>query len=261
MIKNKTYTAEHTRYYDLLYKDKNYTAEADYVSQYMERYGQSGISSILELGCGTGLHAALLAGKKYVVHGIDRSKDMIEGAQLRKNDLLRDISTRLSFEQSDLRFYRNGLKYDAVVSLFHVMSFQTSNEDLFAAFQTAKAHLKYHGLFIFDCWYGPAVLKDPPVVRVKRMEDDDVIVMRIAEPTVHPNENCVDVNYTVWIRDKQTAKVQEVREIHKMRYLFKPEIEHMSSLSGLSLIAAQEWLSGNQLDSNTWYGCFIAENR
>ena len=142
-----------------------------------------------------------------------------------------------------------------------MISYQTSNENLLATFKTAKVHLKPNGLFIFDCWYGPAVLTDRPVVRVKRMEDDVISVVRIAEPVMYPNENCVDVNYTVWIRDKQTAKVEQIKETHRMRYLFKPEIEQLLALSGLSLINRQEWLSGNELDFRTWNGCFIAENK
>ena len=33
-------------------------------------------------------------------------------------------------------------KFDVVVSLFHVMSYQNSNSELFKAFEVAKKHLK-----------------------------------------------------------------------------------------------------------------------
>ena len=38
------------------------------------------------------------------------------------------------------------------------MSYQTSNDDLNATFASARANLKQGGVFIFDCWYGPALL-------------------------------------------------------------------------------------------------------
>ena len=163
----------YARYYDLLYKNKNYAAEADYIHQLIQTYKPSS-QSILELGCGTGLHAALLAEKKYLVHGIDQSADMIEKALIRKA-----TSSKLSFAQADVRDYRSDEKYDVVISIFHVMSYQTTNKDLLAAFKTAQAHLKPEGIFIFDCWYGPAVLTEPPVVRVKRMEDDMISVVSL----------------------------------------------------------------------------------
>lgn len=250
----------YARYYDLLYRDKNYAAEAGYVHQLIHEYKQS-TQSILELGCGTGLHAALLADKRYAVHGIDQSQDMIERALARRDNLSIDISSRLSFTQGDVRNYRSGGEYDAVISLFHVMSYQTSNDNLLAAFKTAKVHLKQNGLFIFDCWYGPAVLSDPPVVRVKRLEDEKIEITRIAEPEMYPNENIVDVNYHMFIKNKATRIVKELKETHRIRYLFKPEIEQILALSGLSLIDAQEWLSGNELDFNTRNSCFIAENK
>jgi SAM-dependent methyltransferase len=243
----------YAHYYDLLYKDKKYLEEADYIEKLIKTY-KSSSQTILELGSGTGLHAALLAEKNYLVHGIDQSKDMIERALIRK-------SSKLSFSQADIRDYRSDEKYDVVISIFHVMSYQTMNEDLLAAFKTAQTHLKSGGIFIFDCWYGPTVLTDLPVVRIKRMEDDMISVVRIAEPTLYPNQNCVDVNYTVWIKNKKTDGMKEIKETHKMRYLFQPEIEQMLALSGLSLINTQEWLSGNELSFNTWNGCFVAEKK
>ena len=41
-------------------------------------------------------------------------------------------------------------KYDVVISLFHVMSYQNNNEKILKAFSTAKKHLKANGIFIFD---------------------------------------------------------------------------------------------------------------
>ena len=51
---------------------------------------------------------------------------------------------------------------------------------------TAAKHLKPNGVFIFDFWYGPGVLTDPPVVRLKRLENEEIEVLRIAEPVMHP---------------------------------------------------------------------------
>ena len=253
----------YSQYYDILYRDKDYDGEVQFVTELIKKYSPNA-NNLLELGCGTGIHAEKLAAKGYRVRGVDLSSEMLRCAEDRLPTLPEAVAKRLSFSCGDIcRFRHSGEGYstfDVVLSLFHVISYQTTNENLLAAFRTAKAHLKHNGLFIFDCWYGPAVLKDPPVVRVKRMEEDDVIVMRIAEPTMYPNENCVDVHYTVLIRDKKTNKVEEINEVHRIRYLFKPEIEQLLALSELSLINSQELLSGKELDFNTWTGFFLAKN-
>ncbi|MBL7937685.1 MAG: class I SAM-dependent methyltransferase, partial [Bacteroidia bacterium] len=59
----------YSQYYDLLYKDKNYISETDYIVSLIETFNLS-TKNILELGCGTGIHASLLAEKGYYVEGI-----------------------------------------------------------------------------------------------------------------------------------------------------------------------------------------------
>lgn len=137
------------------------------------------------------------------------------------------------------------------------MSYQTTNEDLQAAFTTAKAHLKPGGVFIFDCWYGPAVLTDRPNVRIKRLEDEKISVIRIAEPVIHPNENIVDVDYHVFITQKDNGAVEEIQETHKMRYLFKPEVDFLSLHSDFEPVASREWMTNRDPGFDSWGVYFV----
>ncbi len=117
---------------------------------------------ILDLGCGTGTHAIELAKIGYAVTGVDRSEEMLERASERLSEFPKDIATRLAFFQGDIRTTRQKGRFDAVVSLFHLFSYLPRNGDLREALATAKAHLHPNGIFIFDYWYGTAVLSDPP---------------------------------------------------------------------------------------------------
>lgn len=249
----------YSRYYNLLYKDKDYAGEAEYAHNLIQKYN-SGAKSILNLGCGTGRHDFLLAEKGYSVTGVDMSEDMLAVANSQLSTFNSNSST-LNFIQGDIRSVRLNRKFDSIISLFHVMSYQTSNDDLKAAFETVKAHLGQGGTFIFDCWYGPAVLTDRPIVRVKRLEDGEIDVTRIAEPVMHPNENMVDVNYHIFIKDKLQGSYEEVKETHRMRYLFKPEIEAMLDIAELKLIHCEEWMTGKELCFDSWGACFIAEKK
>lgn len=255
---------KYSSYYDLLYKDKNYLGEVAYIYNLIQKYNPDA-KSILDLGCGTGRHDYLLAETGYSVTGVDQSCEMLEIAR-EKIKIQFEISTPLyqskssiSFIQGDIRTIRLIERFDTIISLFHVMSYQTSNEDLNAAFKTAKIHLKKGGLFIFDCWYGPAVLTDKPVVRVKHLENEKISVTRIAEPIMKPNENIVDVNYHVFIRNKFSNEVEEIKETHRMRYLFKSEIEELLRVGGLELLSCEEWMTGKGLGFDTWNGCFVCK--
>jgi SAM-dependent methyltransferase len=251
-----TVFAAYARYYDLLYADKDYEGEARYVASLLERHCP-GARTLLDLGCGTGRHARALARLGYDVLGVDRSEEMV--AQANDSGAAGPANPgRTSFATGDLRFYRAGRTFDAVTALFHVVSYQTANADLEAAFDTARAHLRPGGVFVFDCWYGPAVLTERPSVRVKRLGDGETRVVRLAEPAFLPNENRVDVAYTVLVRDGASGAVEEVRENHCMRYLFLPEIDGLLERRGLRRLAAEEWLTGRAPGTTTWGLCVVA---
>jgi SAM-dependent methyltransferase len=246
-------------YYNLLYQDKDYASEAKFVHEILKTYVPN-TCQVLELGCGTGVHAALLAKQGYYVHGVDFSEKMLEWAKNHTAQLTPDIANKLMFTYGDIRKIRLNNKFDAVLALFHVISYQTGNEDLAAAFATAKEHLKAGGVFIFDAWYGPAVLNNLPTIRVKRSQDEKNVITRIAEPIMHPNENLVDVNYQVFIEDQQAMSIREFKETHQMRYLFKSEIESLSQQFDLKLIYTGEWMSDRSPGLDTWGVYFVVVN-
>ncbi len=245
---------EYAQYYDLFYADKDYRAEARYVAGLIQRF-RPGAASILDLGCGTGNHDVIFAADGYRVTGIDRSEQSIAKAR-GKADRGEPVNPR--FEQSSIESLRLGERFDAVVSLFHVMSYLTCYRDLESALETARVHLEDGGIFLFDCWYGPAVLSDPPTVRVKRVSDETVDVVRIAEPEVRINENIVDVHYQVLVHHRDSGKTMNVREMHSMRYWFKPEIDRMLSAAGFDPLDCRQWMSGQAPGARSWNVCFIA---
>jgi SAM-dependent methyltransferase len=245
--------AAYAAYYDLLYRDKDYAGEARYVHGLLARHGVPA-GRLLELGSGTGKHAQQLVSLGYSVRGVDASADMVGVAQRR---VPAQLQTRLAFETADLRSVRLPAQFDAVIALFHVASYQSSNQDLAAMFATASAHLSPGGLFVFDFWYGPGVLTDPPAVRVRRLRDSEAAITRIAEPTMHADANLVDVHYTIFVQRHATQETFELEETHRMRYPFLPELQLMLEAAGMRILTAERWLSG-ALDLTSWQGVVVA---
>jgi 2-polyprenyl-3-methyl-5-hydroxy-6-metoxy-1,4-benzoquinol methylase len=149
--------------YDSFYQTKNYKSENEFIFTFLST---TKTQSILDLGCGTGGHDLLLAQKGYAVTGVDLSEEMI-GQAIQKN---RTAGLSIEFLQGDIRTIRLKKKFDLVLSMFAVMSYQTTNEEFKASLETARAHLNPGGMFIFDAWYGPAVLHQIPETRVKELE-------------------------------------------------------------------------------------------
>jgi SAM-dependent methyltransferase len=244
-------------YYDLFYEDKLYEDEAAFVARLVHEQAPHA-HSILELGCGTGRHALALARQGFSLTGIDLSPRMIERAKARLVDARLLPGSRVNFGVGDARTTRFNQTFDAVTSLFHVMSYQVTNEDLTETIRTAASHLAADGVFVFDCWYGPAVLTSRPEVRVKRCENSELRVFRVAEPNMHPDRNVVDVHHTVWIEQKSTGTITRITEVHPMRYLFHPEVEMILASAGMRLRRTCEWMSGRPLDVSTWSATFVA---
>jgi len=241
-------------YYDLLYKDKNYQAEADFVYNILQKYNTN-IKSLIEFGSGTGKHAELFAQKDIAVHGVDLSQEMVNQSLLRKKSSA--TPSLLNFQVGDVRTAKLNVKADALISLFHVMSYQTKNEDLEMTLKNAKSHLNNDGLLFFDFWYGPAVLKVLPEYRERTMENDAYRVFRKAKPVHHVNQNIVDVKFEVEIQDKKSGTQEYLEEVHPMRYLFLPELEYFLQKTGFKILETGEWLKSNSAPSNDSWGVYL----
>ena len=245
----------YSQYYDLFYSDKDYSAEVDYINSLIQANNKN-INTLLDMGCGTGKHAELFCNKGYTVHGIDLSEDMLKIAENRRIGK----ENKLSFSHSNIQNLSLNKKFDVVVSLFHVMSYQNSNSELFKAFEVAKKHLKDGGIFIFDFWYGPAVLTDLPTNKIKRLENGNIKVTRLAEPILNAQKNIVDVNYDIFIENKETKEVIEKKELHKMRYFFDTELEFICESIGFNILNKYEWLSYKNPDFSSWNVVWIIKN-
>ena len=234
---------EYSNYYDLLYSDKDYAGEASYVKELLVNFGINR-GELLEFGSGTGKHGRLLATAGYKVHGIERSAEMVAQADL--------ATPGFSCEQGDICEVQLSRRFDAVLALFHVVSYQVTNAQILAVFKNAAAHLRKSGLFIFDFWYTPAVHSLQPSVRIKRAADHHSEITRIAEPDARENENRVDVKYTIYVRDKQSGKIRVHYETHSMRHFTLPEIDLFAQMTGFLRINAEEFLSKAQPSLKTW---------
>lgn len=243
--------ADAARYYDILYRDKDYLAEAEFIYSLIGKQTPNS-QHILELGAGTGGHAQCLAELGMEVHGVELSPQMLAKARSRQQALPAAVSRKLEFSLGDARTIRLGRTFDAVIALFHVMSYQVSNADIRATFRTATEHLRPGGVFIFDYWYGPAVLTERPSVRVKRVEDETVSLVRLVEPVMYGEENVVEVNYQFFVQDKKSGAIETFKECHRMRYLFLPELAGFFAEAGLTPCEHSEWLTGNPPGFNTW---------
>jgi SAM-dependent methyltransferase len=257
---NEDVFLRYSAYYDLLYRDKDYHAEADYVVRAL-RSTDSFVQTVLEFGSGTGRHGRILAQHGFDLLGVERSESMVAAAQ--RAAVPSTQSCRGSFRcmTGDIKTVALGHVFDAVISLFHVVSYQTRNSDLVETFANAARHLNVGGIFLFDVWHGPAVLHERPSVRVKRIEDDSILLTRIAEPALDVNTGVVSVRYTMLAESKAGSHLTTFREEHRMRYLFPTEIEFLAGRTGFELERSEEFLTCKIPSESTWGVAYLLRKR
>ena len=246
----------YANYYDILYGNKDYGSEVDYILEQLNNNSCVKIDKILELGCGTGGHAYEFNKRGYCVHGIDISDKMIEIAKRKLNSA---ANKNISFEIGDIKDFDSSKEYDAVVSLFHVVNYLVGDMDLEKLFRSVSKSLRKGGCFLFDSWYGPGVLFDIPKVRVKTVNSKELDLVRIAEPEIRVNDNIVDIKYTLFIQDNKSELYSKIEETHHMRYLFTRELQTILKSCGLKLIASKEWISELPLSKHSWHALFIVK--
>jgi len=239
----------YSQYYDLLYQDKDYQAEVNYLHQLISQYRPKS-TNILELGSGTGKHANLLAKKSYSIVGLERSAEMVAIANKTKAE-------KVDFKIADITGFQINQSFDVALSLFHVISYLTDNQSLISTFEQVHHHLNEKGLFIFDVWHSSAVNFQVPEKRTKTLQNETIHVTRHANPIINTEQNVVVVNYAIEVEDLKDGTTTNIDESHPMRHFSRPEIELLAYATGFEVIHSEEFLSKAIPSVETWGVCYI----
>lgn len=217
--------------YDFLYQDKDYEKECDFIEAIFSKFSGN-VKTILDLGCGTGGHALILSKRNYHILGVDRAKDMLEIAKMKAKEANRSIK----FIMGDIANICLREKFDAVISMFAVMSYQSANSALAGLCRVAKYHLVPGGLFIFDCWNGLAVLRERAGARIKEVKlNEKEKIIRFTEPILDILSHTVEIKYKV-CKIQDGHLINEIEESHLMRFLFPQEIKYFLEVAGFTKI-------------------------
>jgi ubiquinone/menaquinone biosynthesis C-methylase UbiE len=147
------------KYYDLLFSSKDYAAETKIILDIASQYRPFPVTSVIEVGCGTGNHTLEIARHVEQVTAIDCDEQMLMYARAKLSaHEIRNVNLVLGLlEDMPIRD-----ETDAVLALFNVITYIATSQQLLKFFQSVRTHLKPNGIFIFDCWNGLAAIKDPP---------------------------------------------------------------------------------------------------
>lgn len=131
---------EMAKYYDLFYSNKSYDKEVNFLVSLI-----GSRKSILDVGCGTGIHIDLLSKKGYFVDGVDLNREMLDIARKR---------VKGSLFEGNLLNYEIDKKYDVVISMFAVFNHLKSYHEFEKGIIHSYNHLNPDGILIIDLHNG-----------------------------------------------------------------------------------------------------------
>jgi len=249
---------KYSQYYDMFYTDKDYKGETDFILRHLKKFSRKSLN-LLSLGCGTCNYELLMAKRGYKIAGIDMSTGMLKVAEekIKKSHL----ESKIRIYQKDVRNFTFKEKFDSAFSMFNVVGYQTKNEEFEAMLKNVNDSLKAGGIFMFDCWYMPAVLKDKPVDKVKEVKDGQRRVLRLTRSKLNKEGNIIEINFKV-LELKSKKLLFEIEETHYVRFWSIPELTYFLDRAGFSVVEICNFMDEKtKVSDNNWNIFVVARKR
>ena len=87
------------------------------------------------------------------------------------------------------------------------------------------------------------------------MSNNAFDIIRIAEPQSFVEDNIVEVNYDIIVREKSSGCSNSFSEKHRMRHFSIPEVDLVAERCGFRRVLSEEFLTSLPPSQNTWSVC------
>jgi SAM-dependent methyltransferase len=242
--------------YDLLNEGKNYSDELAFVFDAISSVSGNRFApkSVIDFGCGSGKHLAELDQSVSKVVGVDRSAEMLSVAK-------RNLPETYQLVNSEIGKFESTEKFDLVMSLFHVASYQTTVSEILAYWQSLSNCLSSEGYVFVDFWHRPPWENDPPIERMTEKSNENVTVKRRSVPKLDLVHGTVDIDIEVAFSSKD-QQTENYAEQHRLRAFSALEIQLAGETKGLEVVKFGAWMDiEGELQPSTWYGYVILKKK
>jgi SAM-dependent methyltransferase len=246
------YKAIHARHYDLIYAEKPYAAEAEFVANRFARAGVHPPARILDVACGTGRHALELARLGFSVTGIDLNPVLLGIARATAER----SSMKIDFRVADMRSLPIGGedRFDAATCLFDSLGYVGDDMAVLDTLRSIGACLVEGGVFVFEVLNAPAMIRNADVLRVRSWErPDGGELLRISSTDVDADTGSFVVDYRV-LELRPDGTFSEERDRHCNRAFSVEEIQWFLDSTGYEQIGvAEAYDEEAKVNDDTWH--------
>ncbi|MFN4298724.1 MAG: class I SAM-dependent methyltransferase [Thermaurantimonas sp.] len=132
-----------TEYYHILYNHRDEQEAKEFITNLCKRIKLPPYAHVLDLACGRGRHARILAEHAWLVTGLDISTSSIQFA-------VEQGTPKIQYFVHDMRQPYGHQVYDAVFNLFTSFGYFDTLDDHILTLKNIEKSLKSGGYFVFD---------------------------------------------------------------------------------------------------------------
>lgn len=190
---------------------------------------------ILDMACGSGRHAILLAKKGFIVTAVDLSENLLEIAK----KTAEDENLKIDFIHSDIREFETNIAFDLVVNLFTSFGYFENDEENFSVLKKAYNLTLPGGYFVLDFFNSDYLANN--LIKFSEEKIDDAII--------HQHREIKDkrVNKKIVItKDGELKSFQE-----SVRMFTKDELENALTNIGFDIYKTFGDFLGNKFEQFT----------
>jgi SAM-dependent methyltransferase len=213
---------ESTHLYDLIYGDfKDFASEAREVASLIQEMCPQA-RRILDVGCGSGRHAAFLTKKHgYEVDGLDIQSGFLE--------IARERCPEGEFYRGDMASFNLGKRYDAVLCLFSSIGYVRTLDRLSLTARSILRHVAPGGIALIEPWFTPDAFPGGSVY-LHTVDREDRKICRVSRSEVRDRMSFLEFQYLV----AEPSEIHHLREVHELGLFTVDEMTEALTSAGFS---------------------------
>ena len=220
--------------YDAVYvSKKDYVKEAEQVHGIVQEQRKSAGNELLDVACGTGLHAQAFQ-RWYQVEGLDWSPGQLAVARVRL--------PHVTFYHADMTHFATGKHYDVVTCLFSAIGELLDIEQVNSAVRTMAKHLKPGGVLLVEPWLRPEQFREGRIW-AEFVDEPELKIARMTTAQRHGKIVDLSMHHLVG----RPGKIEEFVEHHQEAMHSVDEYTNAFNLAGLDVTYDEEGLIGRGL--------------
>jgi trans-aconitate methyltransferase len=221
------------QYYDLVYSFKDYAQEVQKLRGFIETE-RPGARTVLDVACGTGEHARLLA-EHFAVDGLDLEDAFVQQAQQKVPGG--------HFVVGDMRSFQMGKSYDVVQCLFSSIGYLTSANDVVSALKCFSEHLTEGGVILVEPWFTPENWRDGHVAMSPPVDRPEIKLCRMSVAGRRGDLSLIRFHYLI----ATSESVDYLQEEHALGLYSIDDMIKFFGRAGLTTRYEPEGLAGRGL--------------